>query len=267
MSTFKGGWINNRTETPTHETALVKYLLRLGDDALIIGQRLGEWCSNGPVLEQDIALTNMALDHIGRARLLYQYAAKLLGNNHTEDTLAYKRDAHEFENLLLLEQPNGHWGDTVAQLFAYDTFNFFLWDKLTQSKDAQLAGIAQKAIKEVSYHAQWSAEWVIRLGDGTEESKQKMQQALEDVWMWTGELFESSPVEQMVAEAGIGIDPTTLRDAWNSKVNQVLDLATLARPADGWMQTGGRKGVHTEYLGFILAELQFLPRAYPDATW
>ncbi len=264
---FKGGWLNTTDEKLTKEQALLKYILRLGDDALIIGQRLSEWCSNGPVLEQDIALSNMALDHIGRARLLYKYAAELIGGDATEDTLAYKRDAHEFQNFLLLEQPNGHWGDTIAHLFAYDTWNFFLWDKLTHSKDSQLAGIAQKAIKEVAYHAQWSAEWVIRLGDGTEESHAKMQKSLDDVWMWTGELFESDQVEQLMAEAGIGIDPQTLRDEWNSKVNQVLEIATLNRPEDGWMQTGGRKGVHTEHLGFILAEMQFLPRAYPDATW
>lgn len=264
---FKGGWLNPTNEKLTADQALIKYILRLGDDALIVGQRLSEWCSNGPVLEQDIALSNMALDHIGRARLLYQYAAKRIGGEATEDSLAYKRDAHEFQNFLLLEQPNGHWGDTIARLFAYDTFNFYLWDKLTQSKDAQLAGIAQKAIKEVAYHAQWSAEWIIRLGDGTDESHEKIQKSLDDVWMWTGELFESDQIEKMMAEAGIGVDPLTLRDEWNSKVNQVLDIATLKRPEDGWMQTGGRKGVHTEHLGFVLAEMQFLPRAYPDATW
>ncbi len=265
--TFKGGWLNTSEEKLTEDQALLKYILRLGDDALVIGQRLGEWCSKGPVLEQDIALSNMALDHIGRARLLYQYAAKLIGGETTEDDLAYKRDAHEFQNFLLLEQPNGHWGDTIARLFAYDTWNFYLWDRLTQSKDTQLSAIAQKAIKEVAYHAQWSAEWVIRLGDGTEESHAKMQKSLDDLWMWTGELFESDQVEQMMAEAGVGIDPKTLRDEWNSKVNQVLEIATLNRPEDGWMQTGGRKGVHAEHLGYILAEMQFLPRAYPVAKW
>lgn len=264
---FKGGWLNNTEEKLTQDQALIKYLLRLGDDALIIGQRLSEWCSNGPVLEQDIALSNMALDHIGRARLLYKYAADLMGEGATEDSIAFKRDAHEFQNFLLLEQPNGHWGDTVSRLFAYDTLNFYLWDKLTQSNDAQLAGIAQKAIKEIAYHAQWSAEWVIRLGDGTEESHEKVQKSIDDMWMWTGELFESDQVEAIMNEAGIGINPTFLKDEWNSKVNQVLEIATLNRPEDGWMQTGGRKGVHTEHLGFILAEMQFLPRAYPDATW
>lgn len=264
---FKGGWLNPKNERLTEEQALAKYILRLGDDALIIGQRLSEWCSKGPVLEQDIAISNMALDHIGRARLLYQYAANLLGGETTEDTLAYTRDAHEFQNLLLLELPNGHWGETIAHLFAYDTWNFYLWDKLAQSKNTQLSAIAQKAIKEIAYHAQWSAEWIIRLGDGTDESHQKMQKAVDDVWMWTGEMFESDEVEQQMAEAGIGVDPKSLRDAWNSKVNEVLEIATLKRPEDGWMQTGGRKGVHTEHLGYILAEMQFLPRAYPDAKW
>lgn len=264
---FKGGWLNPTGVELTEEQALVKYILRLGDDALIIGQRLSEWCSKGPVLEQDIALSNMALDHIGRTRLLYQYAAKLSGEELSEDDLAYKRDAHEFQNFLLLEQPNGHWGDTLARLFAYDTYNFYLWDKLTQSKNAQLSAIAQKAIKEIAYHAQWSAEWIIRLGDGTEESHLKIQKSIDEIWMWTGELFESDEVEQMMAAAGIGIDPKTLRDQWNSKVNQVLEIATLNRPEDGWMQTGGRKGVHTEHIGFMLAEMQFLPRAYPKAKW
>ncbi len=264
---FKGGWLTATEKPLTHEQALIKYILRLGDDALIVGQRLSEWCSKGPVLEQDIAMSNIALDHIGRARLLYQYAAERLGNDTTEDTLAYKRDLPEFENLLLLELANGNWADTLAKLFVYDTYNFYLFDKLARSADSQLSGIAQKAIKEIAYHAQWSAEWIIRLGDGTAESHAKMQRALNDVWMWTGELFETTTVETMMAKANIGIDPATLRNEWNSKVNQVLDIATLTRPADGWMQTGGRKGVHTEHLGFILAEMQVLPRAYPDAKW
>ena len=264
---FKGGWLTATEQPLTHEQALVKYVLRLGDDALILGQRLSEWCSKGPVLEQDIAMSNIALDHIGRARLLYQYAAEKLGGETTEDTLAYKRDLPEFENLLLLELPNGNWADTLAKLFVYDTFNFYLFDKLARSADSQLAGIAQKAIKEIAYHAQWSAEWIIRLGDGTDESHAKIQKALDEVWMWTGELFETTTVETIMAQGSIGIDPATLRNECDSKVNQVLDIATLKRPADQWTQTGGRKGVHTEHLGFILAEMQFLPRAYPDAKW
>ena len=264
---FKGGWLNETKQELTQKEALIKYVLRLGDDALIIGQRLSEWCSNGPVLEQDIALSNIALDHIGRARLLYQYAAELMGGDTTEDTIAYKRDAHEFQNVLLLEQNNGHWGDTVARAFVYDTYNFYLYDKLTKSADERLAGIAQKAIKEITYHAQWSAEWVIRLGDGTAVSHEKMQKSLDDIWMWGGELFESDQVEAMMADAGIGIDPQTLKAEWNAKIDQVIEISTLQRPEDGWMQTGGRKGVHTEKLGFMLAEMQYLPRAYPDATW
>lgn len=264
---FKGGWLNETNKDLSQEEARLKYVLRLADDALIIGQRLSEWCSNGPVLEQDIALSNTALDHIGRARLLYQYAAELIGGDTTEDTLAYKRDAEEFQNFLLLEQKNGHWGDTVARAFLYDTWNFYVFDKLTKSADERLAGIAQKAIKEITYHAQWSAEWVIRLGDGTDVSHEKIQKSLEDFWMWAGELFEVDQTEQMMADAGIGIAPSTIKEAWSTKVNQVLEMATLKRPVEGWMQTGGRKGVHTEKLGFILAEMQFLPRAYPDATW
>ena len=264
---FKGGWLNESNGEITKDEALLKYVLRLADDALILGQRLSEWCSKGPVLEQDIALSNIALDHIGRARLLYQYAAELMGGDATEDTLAYKRDAHEFQSFLILEQSNGHWGDTVARSFLYDTYNFYIYDRLTKSADERLSGIAQKAIKEITYHAQWSAEWVIRLGDGTEESHAKMQQSLEDMWMWSGELFEVDKVEAMMAEAGIGIHPDSVKDAWSQKVSQVIDIATLQKPEDGWMQTGGRKGVHTEKLGLMLAEMQFLPRAYPDATW
>jgi ring-1,2-phenylacetyl-CoA epoxidase subunit PaaC len=264
---FKGGWLNIKEENYTQKDALLKYVLRLADDALITGQRLAEWCSKGPVLEQDIALSNMALDHIGRARLLYKYAADLVGDGKTEDDFAYLRDTPEFQNFLIIEQQNGHWGDTIARLFCIDTFNFYLFDKLTRSADAQLAGIAQKAIKEITYHAQWSAEWVIRLGDGTAESHKKMQASLNEIWQWTGELFEVDQVERMMAEAGIGCNPESLKDTWNSKINQVLEIATLQRPVDCWMQTGGRKGVHTEHLGFMLAEMQFLPRAYPNATW
>ena len=264
---FKGGWLNIKEENYTQADALLRYVLRLADDALITGQRLAEWCSKGPVLEQDIALSNMALDHIGRARLLYKYAADLVGDGKTEDDFAYLRDTHEFQNFLIVEQPNGHWGDTVAKLMCLDTYNFYLFDGLTKSADAQLSAIAQKAIKEITYHAQWSAEWVIRLGDGTEESHQKVQESLEEIWQWTGELFEVDQVERMMAEAGIGVNPESIKDAWNSKVNQVLDIATLQRPADCWMQTGGRKGVHSEHLGYMLAEMQVLPRAYPDAKW
>lgn len=264
---FKGGWLNATEKAYTHVEAQLAYTLMLADDALILGQQLSKWCSNGPVLEQDIAIINTALDHIGRARLLYQHAAQLLGGNTTEDTFAYHRDAHEFKNCLLTEQPNGHWGDTLVRSFFIDTYNFYLYEKLTRSSDTQIAGIAQKAIKEITYHAQWSAEWIIRLGDGTEESHNKMQESLNNLWIWMGELFEENEIEKAAAKYGFGVESKTLKADWDAKVNQVLEIATLQRPADGWMQTGGRKGVHSEHLGYILAEMQFLPRAYPDAKW
>jgi len=264
---FKGGWLNATQQELTTDKARLAYVLMLADDALILGQQLGKWCSNGPVLEQDIAIINTALDHIGRARLLYQYAALLKGDDVTEDDFAYHRDAHEFNNLLMLEQPNGHWGDTIARGFLIDTYNYYIFEKLTRSNDAQLAAIAQKAIKEITYHAQWSAEWVIRLGDGTDVSHTKIQESFNELWMWTGELFEENEIEKAAESAGFGVNGSSIKNDWNNKINEVLTQATLARPADGWMQTGGRKGVHTEKLGFILAEMQFLPRAYPDAKW
>jgi ring-1,2-phenylacetyl-CoA epoxidase subunit PaaC len=264
---FKGGWLNDPKQALTAEELRLNYTIMLADDALILGQQLSKWCSNGPVLEQDIAIINTALDHIGRARLLYQYAAQLKGGGADEDNLAYLRDAHEFRNLLLLEQPNGHWGDSIARGFLIDTYNYFLFEKLCQSTDHQLSGIAQKALKEIAYHAQWSAEWVIRLGDGTDLSHQNIQNSFDQLWMWTGELFEANPIEEQAATLGFGVEASSIRKDWDAKVNEVLSLATLKRPDDQWMQTGGRKGVHTEHLGYILAEMQFLPRAYPDAKW
>lgn len=247
--------------------ALQEYTLRLADNALILGQRLSEWCGHGPILEQDIALTNIALDQIGQARNLYQYAAKQIGGEANEDSLAFLRDAHEFRNLLLVEQPNGHWGDTLVRQFFFDTFNFFQYEFLRNSQDQQLAAIAGKAIKEITYHAQYSAEWIIRMGDGTDESHEKVQKSLNDLWMWAGEMFEMDPVHQEMMEKGIGPDYQVILDQWNAKVNEILDIATLKRPEGDWFQTGGKKGIHTENLGFILAEMQFLPRAYPESKW
>ncbi len=246
---------------------LYQYVLRLGDNALILGQRLSEWCGHGPVLEQDIALTNIALDQIGQARQFLQYAAELKGGEATEDSLAYHRDAHEFKNVLLVEQPNGHWGDTLARQFVFDTYNYFYFEQLSNSSDEHLASIAQKAMKEISYHAQWSAEWMIRLGDGTEESRAKIQKSLDDVWMWTGEMLEADALDINTQEAGIGPDLEKVKSLWNQKVDQILELATLARPEGEGHQRGGKKGLHSEHLGYILAEMQYLPKSYPDAKW
>lgn len=249
------------------ENEKLEYVLRLGDNALILGQRLSAWCGYGPVLEQDIALSNIALDQLGQARMLMQYAAELKGGDTTEDGMAFFRDVFDYHNLLLLEMENGHWGDTVVRQFLFDTFNYFFYTELLKSADERLQSIAQKAIKEVTYHAQWSAEWVIRLGDGTEESHQKAQKSLDELWEWTGEMFTMDELERRMVEQGIGVDVAALKPRWDEKVAEILDLATLRKPEDGWMQSGGKQGEHTEYLGYVLAEMQHLPRMYPDAQW
>lgn len=246
---------------------LLKYTLRLGDNALILGQRLGEWCGHGPVLEQDIALTNICLDQLGQARLLMQYAAELKGGEATEDTMAFFRDETEYLNALLVEQENGDWAKTIVRQFLFDTYNYFFYTALLKSSDQRLTEIAQKAMKEITYHAQWSAEWVIRLGDGTEESHQRAQKALHELWEWTGELFIMDQLDAAMIEAGIGVDLNSIKEQWDQKVNQVLDIATLERPEDAWMQTGGKQGEHSELLGYLLAEMQHLPRMHPEATW
>lgn len=246
---------------------LLEYTLRFGDTALILGQRLSEWCGHGPVLEQDIALTNIALDQIGQARQFLQYAAELVGGETTEDTLAYKRDAHQFRNFLLVEQENGHWGDTLARQFLFDTYNYYTFERLMKSSDERLSSIAQKAMKEIEYHAQWSAEWIIRLGDGTEESHNKIQESINNIWMWTGEMFAADSVDDKMKEAGIGVDLEEVKSLWLTKVKQILDLATLTMPEGLGHQRGGKTGLHSEKLGYILAEMQYLPKSYPDATW
>jgi ring-1,2-phenylacetyl-CoA epoxidase subunit PaaC len=261
-----GGWLNGVKRDFTKEEALQEYLLFLADDSLILGQQLSKWCSNGPVLEQDIAIINTALDHIGRARLLYQNLAELKGGSTTEDSLAYFRDHLDFRNALLLEQPNGHWGDSIVRSFFIDTFNFYLYESLRSCSYGPIAEIAEKSIKEISYHAQWSAEWVIRLGDGTEESHDKVQQSVNELWMWTGELFETLDAIEQLDSTFTRFN--SLKNKWLEKVDEVLNMATLSRPDDKeWMQTGGRYGIHSARLGFILAEMQSLPRTYPDAQW
>ena len=245
----------------------VDYILQLADNALILGQRLSEWCGHGPILEQDIALTNMALDHVGQARLLYQYAARLLNDGSTEDSLAMQRTEREYRNLLLVELPKGGWDFTLTRQFLFDAFNHFQYSALLQSNDPEIAAIASKAIKEISYHAQWSAEWMIRLGDGTAESHGKMQAALNDLWEWTGEMFLPSEADLVAARDGYGINPSTLKAGWDEKMSAILSMATLAKPEDAWMQKGGKTGLHTEHMGFLLTELQYMQRAYPNMEW
>ena len=249
------------------DDALFQYALRLADDQLILGHRLSEWCGHAPLLEEDIALANIGLDLIGQARTLYAYAGAVEGNGRDEDALAYLRDAPHYRNLLLVEQPNGDFAVTIARQFFYSAFMEPFWRALTASRDETLAAVAAKAVKEVAYHVRHSAEWLIRLGDGTEESHARAQDAVDDLWMYTGEMFEAdAPTRDLIAR-GVAVDPAPIRPEWDRVVDAVLAEATLTRPAQTWMQTGGRAGRHSEHLGYLLAEMQFLQRAYPGAAW
>ena len=244
-----------------------EYLLRLGDNCLILSQRLSEWCGHGPVLEEDIALTNVALDLLGHARFWLSYAGEVEGAGRDEDTLAFLRDAGEFRNALLVEQPNGDYAMTMARQFYFDTWHRELLRELRASSDARLAGIAEKALKEVTYHLERSTDWVIRLGDGTDESHRRMQNAVDDLWAYTGELFEMDDVDTQMVEAGIGVDLRLLHPRWTEHVQKTFAEATLQLPDSKWMQRAGKRGVHTEKLGYLLAEMQFLQRAYAGAQW
>lgn len=246
---------------------LYDYLLQLGDNTLILSHRLSEWCGHGPVLEQDIALTNIALDLLGQTRMLFTYAAELEARGRDEDDIAYLRDAHEFRNVLLVEQPNEDWAHTLMRQFFFDAFQYPLYRALTQSSDERLAAIAEKALKEVTYHLRYSSEWVVRLGDGTDLSNQKMQAALDTLWPYTGELTTPSNAEQAAFAAGTGPDVAALQPVWMAKVDEILTEANLQKPTNNWMQSGGKQGRHTEHLGYILAEMQFLQRAYPGNEW
>jgi ring-1,2-phenylacetyl-CoA epoxidase subunit PaaC len=257
------------------DALLFDYLLRLGDTDLVLAQRLGEWVGKGPVLEEDIALTNVGLDLLGQARLWLSYAgeveARFAGQGRSEDQLAYLRDGTAYRNVLLAEQPNGDYAVTTARQFYFDQAHALLLRELARSRDERVAAIAAKAQKEVAYHLERSADWVVRLGDGTEQSHARMQQALDDLWPYTGEMLAGDAVDVRLAEAGMAPDPATLRDEWLANVGAVLADATLTLPAATWMQgargRGGKQGVHTEHLGHLLAEMQFLQRAYPGAQW
>jgi ring-1,2-phenylacetyl-CoA epoxidase subunit PaaC len=255
----------------TRDEQLFGYLLRLGDSPLVLAQRLGEWVGHGPVLEEDIAQTNVGLDLLGEARLWLSYAgeveARYAARGRDEDALAFLRDASEFRNLLLVEQPNGTFAETTARQFLFDTWHVLLLEALAASADARVAEIAAKCAKEAAYHAERSADWVIRLGDGTADSRTRMQSAIDGLWMFTGEMFAADAVDSELAAAGIAADVGSLAAPWRRQVDAVFAEATLAAPADPFMQKGGRQGVHTEHLGHLLAEMQFLQRAYPGARW
>ncbi len=251
----------------TSTDVLQEYLLRLGDSDMILGQRLCELCGKAPALEEELAVMNVALDLVGQARNWYEYAAELLDDGRSADDLAFRRDAQHYRNALLVEQPNGDYAVTMGRQFFYDTWHYFTLQSLVNAPDERVAGIAAKAIKEVQYHLRRSSEWVRRFGDGTDESHRRMQTAVDDLWRFTGEMIEGDDVERQLAQAGIAPDPEQLVQDWRGLVNEVLTEATLTPPpADAWMYRGAKNGHHTEHLGYILAEMQFLPRAYPDAT-
>lgn len=246
---------------------LIQYVLRQADTPLILAQRLCAWCGHAPELEIDLALSNIGLDLLGQARNFYSYAAELSGENVDEDSLAFGRDDLAFCNLLLAEQPNGGFNDTLVRQFFLDTYHFLLHQGLSQSSDPQLAAIGAKSLKEAEYHLRFSRGWMIRLGDGTELSQKRMQQAINDLWRFTGELFHSDDVERRLAEQGIAVNPASLQAPWLQIVQQVLQEATLQLPEEEAYRHGGKQGKHTEHLGFMLAEMQFLQRAYPGCRW
>lgn len=247
--------------------ALFDYALRMGDNCLILGHRVSEWCGHAPAIEEDIALANTALDLIGQAQMWLGLAAEIEDKGRTPDSLAYHRDAREFRNLLLVERPNTDLAHTIVRGLLFDLWHYHSLVSLQKSGDARVAAIAEKAFKEVSYHLQRSADLVIRLGDGTEESHERIQTALETLWPYTGEMFLEDEVDAELAERGIGPPPGSIRPLWAADLRRILDQGTLSWPASTHVQKGGKRGIHTEALGYILAELQFLQRAYPGARW
>ncbi len=249
------------------DLSLFTYVLRLADTALINGHRLSEWCGHAPVLEEDLALANLALDLMGQARSLYSYAGEIEGKGRDEDALAYLRDVTAYRNLLLVELPKGDFALTIARQFFISAFMQPFWQGMRASKDATLAAIAAKSVKEITYHLRHTSQWMIRLGDGTDESRNRIQSAVDDLWAYTGEMFEQDAMDHALIEDGIAIDTSALKADWNDTINTVFSEATLARPDKNWMQTGGRNGRHSEHLGHILAELQHMQRSYPGAKW
>lgn len=243
------------------------YLLRLADDSLILGQRLSEWCGHGPILEEDIALANISLDYIGQATNLFKQLSALEDLVRDEDAIALTRDETEYVNLLLLELPNGDYATTLARQYYYSSFYLLFLDKLKSRNDVFLAGFAEKSIKEVKYHVQHATDWVLRLGDGTQESHLRMQNAANAIWPYLGELFRMDSIESSGVEEGWAVDRAELLTAWTDRLHAVFAEAGLAVPTEAWHHEGGRRGRHTEHMGFLLAELQFLQRAHPGAKW
>src|SRR5690606_8796702 len=248
-------------------TNLYQYILGIADNNLILGQRLGELCGHGPNLETDIACTNIALDLLGQTRNYYQYAAKVAGENASEDTIAMLRAEREYLNVLLVEQPNTDFAFTIGRQFLFDVFHLLFLKELQKSTDDTLSAIAFKAKKEVSYHERFSTDWIKRLGDGTAESHQKMQTAIDDLWVYTDELFHQTEADKAMVKEGIGVDVTRLKESYYQTVTEILQEATLKVPESKYFQKGGKQGIHTEHMGYLLAELQYMQRTYPNMKW
>jgi ring-1,2-phenylacetyl-CoA epoxidase subunit PaaC len=246
---------------------LVQYIYGIADNALLLGQRLGELCGHGPSLETDIAMTNITLDLLGQTRSYYQYAAKILGGNATEDTVAFLRKEREYKNVLLVEQPNTDFAYSITRQFLFDIFHLALLEALENSKDETLAAIAKKSIKEVRYHARFSTDWILRLGDGTLESKEKMQNAMDYLWAYTDELFHQTDADKAMVAEGVGVDVAKLKAPFYKKISEVLDEATLQTPTLDYFQKGGKQGIHSEYMGYLIADLQYMQRTYPNMNW
>lgn len=246
---------------------LHRYLLRHADDNLVLSQRLSEYISHAPELEEDLAIANIALDHLGVAMHLLEYAATTDNNGKTADDLAFLRSEREFGNALLVEQPNADFAHITTRQFFFDAYQAGLWEALSESDDETVAGIAAKAAKEAAYHLRHSTSWMIRLGDGTEESHDRTQTAIDALWRYVGELFESDKLDQAMTAAGVGVDPATLEAGWQARIDSTLNEATLSRCEDDYQRSGGRRGFHTEYLGHVLGEMQWMQRSYPGLQW
>ena len=246
---------------------LIQYIYGIADNALILGQRLGELCGHGPSLETDIAMTNISLDLLGQVRSYYQYAAKLQGENVTEDTIAFIRREREYKNVLLVEQPNTDFAYSITRQFLFDVYHLLLLENLQNSRDETLQAIAKKSIKEVSYHTRFSSDWIKRLGDGTDESHERVQNAINDLWTYTDELFHLTDEDKMMISEGIGVDVAQLKASYYKKVNEILQEATIQTPDLQYFQKGGKQGIHSEYMGYILAEMQYMQLAYPNMKW
>jgi ring-1,2-phenylacetyl-CoA epoxidase subunit PaaC len=246
---------------------LYNYILGIADNSLILGQRLGELCGHGPTLETDIACTNISLDLFGQVRSYFQYAAKIAGDKRTEDDIAMLRKEREYKNVLLVEQPNTNFAYTIGRQFLFDVYHLAFLAELQKSTDLTLSAIANKCIKEVSYHERFSSDWVKRLGDGTEESNQKMQEAINDLWTYTDELFHQTEADKVMVAEGVGVDVTKLKLNYYKRVNDLLQAADLEIPESKYFQKGGKEGIHTEHLGYLLSELQYMQRAYPNMEW